>query len=284
MVERMASTSLYERAEHATRIIRARINVEPRIAIVLGSGLGGFADDFEDGVGIPYEDIPGFMRSTAQGHAGRLVVGKVDSVPVLAMQGRVHYYEGYSLEEVTFPIRTFKLLGIKTLILTNAAGGINVELTQGALMVLSDHLNLMGDNPLRGPNDERFGPRFPDMSTVYSPELQELVVAEARTISVEVRRGIYGALSGPSYETPAEIHLLRNLGADAVGMSTVPEAIVARYMGLEVLGISCITNMAAGISDEPINHEEVMATGDRVRDVFTQLLRRVVGRINSRVI
>jgi purine-nucleoside phosphorylase len=283
MVERMASTSLYERAEHATRIIRSRISVEPRIAVVLGSGLGGFADDFEEAVAIPYEDIPGFVRSTAQGHAGRLVVGKVDSVPVLAMQGRVHYYEGYSLEEVTFPVRTFGVLGIKTLILTNAAGGINVQLTQGALMVISDHLNLMGVNPLRGPNDERFGPRFPDMSAVYSPDLQELVVEEARAINVEVRRGIYGALSGPSYETPAEIHLLRNLGADAVGMSTVPEAIVARHMGLEVLGISCITNMAAGISDEPINHEEVMATGNAVRETFTELLQRVIGAINRRV-
>ena len=283
MVERMASTSLYERAEHATRIIRSRISVEPRIAVVLGSGLGGFADDFEEAVTIPYEDIPGFVRSTAAGHAGRLVVGKVDSVPVLAMQGRVHYYEGYSLEEVTFPVRTFGLLGIKTLILTNAAGGINVQLTQGALMVISDHLNLMGVNPLRGPNDERFGPRFPDMTAVYSPELQELVVEEAKAINAEVRRGIYGALSGPSYETPAEIHLLRNLGADAVGMSTVPEAIVARHMGLEVLGISCITNMAAGISDEPINHEEVMATGDAVRETFTELLQRVIGAINRRV-
>ena len=283
MVERMASTGIYERAEHATRIIRARTTVEPRIAVVLGSGLGGFADDFEDAVGIPYEDIPGFMRSTAQGHAGRLVIGTIDSIPVLAMQGRVHYYEGYSLEEVTFPIRTFGLLGIKTLVLTNAAGGINVTLTQGALMMISDHVNLMGVNPLRGPNDERFGPRFPDMSAVYAPELQELVVEEAKAIGVEVRRGIYGALSGPSYETPAEIHLLRNLGADAVGMSTVPEAIVARHMGLEVLGISCITNMAAGISDEPINHEEVMATGDRVRETFTELLRRVINAIHKRV-
>ena len=283
MVERMASTSLYERAEHATRIIRSRISVEPRIAVVLGSGLGGFADDFKEAVAIPYEDIPGFVRSTAQGHAGRLVIGNVDSVPVLAMQGRVHYYEGYSLEEVTFAVRTFGLLGVKTLILTNAAGGINVQLSQGALMVISDHLNLMGVNPLVGPNDERFGPRFPDMSAVYSHELQELVVEEAKAINVEVRRGKYGALSGPSYETPAEITMLRNLGADAVGMSTVPEAIVARHMGLEVLGISCITNMAAGISDEPINHEEVMATGDRVRDTFTELMRRVIGAINRRV-
>ena len=284
MAEGLAGTSLYERAEHAARVVRARTKLEPRIAIVLGSGLGGFADEFDEAVGIPYEDIPGFARSTAQGHAGRLVIGKVDDVPVVAMQGRVHFYEGYSLEQVTFPIRTFKLLGVKTLILTNASGGINVQLSQGALMVISDHLNLMGDNPLRGPNDERFGPRFPDMSAVYSAELQEIVIEEARGIGVEVRRGIYGALSGPSYETPSEIHLLRNLGADAVGMSTVPEAIVARHMGLEVLGISCITNMAAGIGDEPINHEDVVATGDRVREVFTALLQRVVGRVHSRVV
>src|SRR5215813_8199039 len=277
------TSSLYARAEHAARTIRARISVQPRIALVLGSGLGDFGDELEDSVRIPYQEIAGFPTSTVSGHAGRLVVGAVEGVPVIAMQGRVHYYEGYSLEEVTFPVRTFKLLGIKTLILTNAAGGINVELQQGALMVLSDHLNLMGANPLRGPNDERFGPRFPDMSAVYSPELQELVVEEAREIGVEVRRGIYGALAGPSYETPAEIVLLRNLGADAVGMSTVPEAIVARHMGLEVLGISCITNMAAGISDEPISHEEVMATGDRVRATFTELLQRVIGAINRRV-
>ena len=283
MVERMASTNIYERAEHATRVIRARTTVEPRIAVVLGSGLGGFADDFEEAVVIPYDDIPGFVRSTAQGHAGRLVIGKVDGIPVLAMQGRLHYYEGYSLEEVTFPIRVFGLLGIKTVVLTNASGGINVEFTEGALMVITDHVNLMGVNPLRGPNDERFGPRFPDMSAVYSPELQELVVDEARAIGVEVRRGIYGGLAGPSYETPAEIHLLRNLGADAVGMSTVPEAIVARHMSLEVLGISCITNMAAGIGDEPINHDDVMAAGDRVRGIFTELLRRVIGAINKRV-
>jgi purine-nucleoside phosphorylase len=283
MGEQMASSGLYERAEHAARVIRSRTTETPRVAIVLGSGLGGFADDFEDAVGIPYEDIPGFSRSTAQGHAGKLVVGKIDQVPLLAMQGRVHYYEGYSLEQVTFPIRTFKLLGIKTLILTNAAGGVNVQLSQGALMVISDHLNLMGDNPLRGASDSRFGPRFPDMTAVYSPELQEIVIEEARGLNVEVRRGIYAALSGPSYETPAEIHLMRNFGADAVGMSTVPEAIVARHMDIEVLGISCITNMAAGISDEPINHEEVMATGDRVRATFTQLLRQVVGRVNGRI-
>ncbi|HEV8368930.1 MAG TPA: purine-nucleoside phosphorylase [Pyrinomonadaceae bacterium] len=283
MAEQLASSGLCERAEHAARIIRSRTTETPRVAIVLGSGLGAFADDFEDAVAIPYEEIPGFAHSTAEGHAGRLVIGRIDQVPLVAMQGRVHFYEGYSLEQVTFPMRVFKLLGVKTLILTNAAGGVNVQFTQGALMVLSDHLNLMGDNPLRGPNDARFGPRFPDMTAVYSPELQEIVIEEARVLSVEVRRGVYAALAGPSYETPAEIHLLRNLGADAVGMSTVPEAIVARHMEIEVLGISCITNMAAGISDEPINHEDVMATGDRVRETFTQLLRRVVGRINTRV-
>ncbi len=283
MVERVASSSLYERAEHAARTIRARVKHEPRLGVVLGSGLGGFADDFEDAVSIPYEDIPGFVRSTAQGHAGHLVVGRIDEVPILAMQGRVHYYEGYTMEEVTFAIRTFKLLGIKTLVLTNAAGGINVQLSQGALMIISDHLNLMGVNPLRGANDERFGPRFPDMSAVYSPALQEIVVEEARALGIELRRGIYAALSGPNYETPAEIHLLRNCGADAVGMSTVPEAIVARQMDMEVLGISCITNMASGISDQPINHDEVMETGNRVRSTFTQLLRRVVSRLSTRV-
>ena len=279
MVEGTAGTSLYERAEHASRVIRARTKLEPRIAIVLGSGLGSFADDFDDAVGIPYEEIPGFARSTAQGHAGRLVIGKVETVPVVAMQGRVHYYEGYSLEQVTFPIRTFSLLGVKTLILTNASGGINVELNQGTLMVISDHLNLMGDNPLRGPNEERFGPRFPDMSAVYSPELQALVVEESRAIGVDVRRGIYGALSGPSYETPAEIHLLRTLGADAVGMSTVPEAIVARHMGLEVLGISCITNMAAGVLNQTLVHDEVMETARRVRGSFIALLEGVIARL-----
>jgi purine-nucleoside phosphorylase len=283
MTEQVASTGLYERAEHAARIIRSRTTETPRVAIVLGSGLGGFADDFDEPVGIPYQEIPGFARSTAEGHAGRLVIGKVDQVPLIAMQGRVHFYEGYSLEQVTFPIRAFKLLGIKTLILTNAAGGVNVQLTQGALMVLSDHVNLMGDNPLRGPNDSRFGARFPDLTSAYSPELQEIAVEEAKALGIEIRRGIYAALAGPSYETPAEIHLLRSLGADAVGMSTVPEVIVARQMNIEVLGISCITNMAAGISDQPINHEEVMATGIRVRETFTQLLRRVVSRVSSRV-
>lgn len=272
-------TALYDRAEHAARTLRGRTTLEPRIAIVLGSGLGGFAEEFGDAVAIPYREIPGFVSSTAQGHVGSLIIGKVDNIPVAAMQGRVHFYEGYSLEEVTFPIRTLKLLGIDTLILTNAAGGIDVQLTQGALMVISDHLNLMGVNPLRGANDERFGPRFPDMTEVYSRELQELVTQEARVLGTTVRRGIYAALAGPSYETPAEIHMLRAFGADAVGMSTVPEAIVARQMEMNVIGISCITNMAAGISEQTINHQEVMETGEKVRITFTQLLRRIITKL-----
>ena len=273
--------SLYARAEHAARTIRARTAEEPRIAIVLGSGLGDFGEEFQDAVAIPYQEIPGFPTSTVEGHAGRLIIGKVENVPVLAMQGRVHFYEGYSLEEVTFPIRTFKLLGIKTLVLTNAAGGIDVQLSQGALMLISDHLNLMGASPLRGPNDERFGPRFPDMSDIYSRELQEMAVEEARAMGVELRRGIYAGLAGPSYETPAEIHMLRGFGADAVGMSTVPEAIVARQMGMAVLGISCITNMAAGLGNQPIHHEEVVETGKQVRDTFARLLQRLAVKLVS---
>lgn len=281
MAEGSAVSTLYARAEQAARTIRARTSLEPRIALVLGSGLGGFADEFEEAVAIPYAEIPGFATSTAEGHAGRLVLGKVGTVPVMAMQGRVHYYEGYTLEEVTFPIRVFKLLGIKQLVLTNAAGGIDIELSQGALMIISDHLNLMGVNPLRGPNDERFGPRFPDMSEAYSRKLQEVATAEARALNIDIRRGIYGGLAGPSYETPAEIHMLRACGADAVGMSTVPETIVARQMGIEVLGISCITNLAAGISDQPIHHAEVMETGARVRATFTKLLRGIIARMQN---
>jgi len=281
MGEGSAISTLYARAEQAARTIRSRTELKPQLALILGSGLGGFADEFVEAVAIPYGEIPGFATSTAEGHAGRLVIGKVGTVPVVAMQGRVHFYEGYSLEEVTFPIRVFKLLGVKRLVLTNAAGGIDIELNQGALMVISDHLNLMGVNPLRGPNDETFGPRFPDLSEAYSRKLQEQAVDEAHKLGVDLRRGIYAALAGPSYETPAEIHMLRGLGADAVGMSTVPETIVARHMGIDVLGISCITNMAAGISDEPINHAEVMETGRRVRETFTKLLRGIISRLGD---
>jgi purine-nucleoside phosphorylase len=271
--------TLYERAEHAARFIRARAGREPRTALVLGSGLGAFADDVGGAVSVPYDEIPGFGRPTVEGHAGRLVLGEVGGAEVAVMQGRFHFYEGRPLEEVTFPVRVLALLGVKTLVLTNAAGGLNNSFTQGALIVISDHLNLMGTNPLLGPNDERFGPRFPDMTEVYDRDLQELAGLEARAMGLELRRGVYAALTGPSYETPAEIRMLRLLGADAVGMSTVPEAIVARQMGVRVLGLSCITNMAAGVLDKPINHEEVIETGARVRETFAELLRRVIPKL-----
>jgi purine-nucleoside phosphorylase len=272
--------TLYERAEHAARFIRARApGREVRAALILGSGLGAFADDLADAEAIPYSEIPGFARPTVEGHAGRLVVGSVGGATVAAMQGRFHFYEGYTLEEVTFPVRVLSLLGARSLVLTNAAGGLNNSYEQGALILISDHLNLMGTNPLLGRNDERFGPRFPDMTEVYDREYQEAAIAEAREMGLELRRGVYAALSGPSYETPAEIRMLRLLGADAVGMSTVPEAIVARQMGLRVLGLSCITNMAAGVLDKPINHEEVIETGERVRETFAELLRRVIPKL-----
>jgi purine-nucleoside phosphorylase len=272
------SSTLYERAQAAARLIRTRTDTDMPVAIVLGSGLGAFAEDLTEATEIRYDEIPGFARSTVEGHAGRLVIGRVGEVTVAAMQGRFHFYEGYSLEEVTFPIRVLKLLGVRTLVLTNAAGTLKIEFTPGSLMVISDHLNLLGDNPLRGENDERFGPRFPDLTSVYARRLQDIVIEEADAMGLEVRRGIYAALAGPSYETPAEIHMLRGLGADVVGMSTVPEAIVARHMDMQVVGISCITNLAAGVSDKPIDHSQVMAIGELVRGDFTTLLSRVVGR------
>jgi purine-nucleoside phosphorylase len=272
-------STLYERAQEAARFIRSRTEVEVPVAIVLGSGLGAFAEDLTDATAIPYEQIPGFARSTVQGHAGRLVIGRVGDVTVAAMQGRFHFYEGYSLQEVTFPIRVLKMLGVRTLVLTNAAGTLKMDFLPGSLMVIGDHLNLLGDNPLRGENDERFGPRFPDLTSVYARRLQDIVIDEAKAMGIEVQRGVYAALSGPSYETPAEIHMMRTLGADAVGMSTVPEAIVARHMDLQVIGISCITNLAAGVSDTPIDHSQVMEIGERVRAHFTELLRRVIGKV-----
>ena len=271
--------STYERAERAARKIRERIKTKASVAVVLGSGLGGFADELSAATAVPYDEIPGFARATVEGHAGRLVVGKIADSAVAAMQGRFHFYEGYSLEEVTFPIRVLKLLGVRTLILTNASGALNVEFTPGSLMVITDHINLLGVNPLIGPNDERFGPRFPDLSNTYAHELQDIVLREARAMGMQMWRGVYASLTGPSYETPAEIHMVRALGADAVGMSTVPEAIVARHMGMQVVGISCITNMAAGVSDEPVDHSQVMATGEQVREQFTELLRRVIPKL-----
>jgi len=271
--------TLYERAEHAARLIRSRAKEEPRVAVVLGSGLGAFADELEEAVSIPYSEIPGFARPTVEGHAGRLVTGRVSGTAVAVMQGRFHFYEGYALEEVTFPIRTLALAGARSLVLTNAAGGLKETYRQGSLVVIEDHLNLLGASPLRGHNDSRFGPRFPDMTHVYDAEYRELARAEAREMGLELQGGVYAALSGPAYETPAEIRMLRLLGADAVGMSTVPEATVARHMGLRVLGLSCITNMAAGMLDQPIDHEEVIETGRRVRETFGELLRRVIPKL-----
>lgn len=274
----------FTRAESAAMVVRMQLSQKPHlgapeIAVVLGSGLGAFADELKDSVAIPYGDIPNFPRPTAVGHAGRLVVGKLGEQTIVAMQGRVHQYEGYSSREAAFPVRVFKRLGIKSLVLTNAAGGINPKYQQGALVVLSDHINLQGSNPLNGPNDERFGPRFPGMSEAYSLRYRRVSQDAARELGIDLQDGVYAALAGPSYETPAEIRYLRAIGADLVGMSTVPEVIVARHMGIEVLAISCVTNMAAGLSFGEINHEEVLATGQRVRTTLLALLAAILPRI-----
>ncbi len=269
----------FARAERAAKFIRSKTKLRPKIALVLGSGLGAFADGLESATRIPYERIPHFPRSTAVGHAGRLVIGKAGNVAVAAMQGRAHFYEGYSLKDVIFPMRVFARLGVRAAVLTNAAGGINLGFKQGTLIVMRDHINLQGSNPLIGPNDERFGPRFPDMTRAYDKEYRAAALEEARRLGIEVSEGVYAALTGPSYETPAEIRYLRTIGADVVGMSTVPEVIAARHMGIRILGISCVTNMAAGILDKPLDHGEVLATGERVQSQFIALLRAVLPRI-----
>jgi purine-nucleoside phosphorylase len=273
------NTDLFARAESAAALILSQTKLRPQIGLVLGSGLGAFADDLAEAVRISYAKIPSFPKSTAIGHAGQLVIGKLGDVPVAVMQGRVHLYEGYSAAEVAFPVRVLGRMGIRTLILTNAAGGINAEYGQGALVMLRDHINLQGQNPLTGPNDERFGQRFPDMSYGYAKRLREIALEEARKLGIAPREGVYAALAGPSYETPAEIRYLRTIGADLVGMSTVAETIVARHMGIEVLAISCVTNMAAGILDKPLDHEEVLETGRRVMGQFMGLLRAVLVRV-----
>jgi len=266
----------YLRAEDAAKYILKKTKLRPKIALVLGSGLGAFADEFGDAVKIPYAKIPHFPQSTAIGHAGQLVIGKVEGVEVAGMQGRVHLYEGYSIKDVVFPVRVFARMGVKAVILTNAAGGIKKEFTQGRLVVITDHINLQGANPLTGPNDENFGLRFPDMSAAYDKKFRELALAEGRLHGINLGEGVYAALAGPSYETPAEIRYLRSIGADLVGMSTVPEVIVARHSGMRVLGISCVTNAAAGILDQPLNQEEVLETAERVKGQFIALLRAVI--------
>lgn len=266
----------FVRADAAAKFIQKKTKLRPKIALVLGSGLGAFADEFANAVKIPYAKIPHFPRSTAIGHAGQLVIGKVDGVEVAGMQGRVHLYEGYSIKDVAFPVRVFARMGVKAVILTNAAGGIKKEFTQGRLVAITDHINLQGANPLTGPNEERFGLRFPDMSVAYDKKFRELALAEGRRLGIELGEGVYAALAGPSYETPAEIRFLRSVGADLVGMSTVPEVIAARHSGMRVLGISCVTNAAAGILDQPLNQEEVLETAERVKGQFIALLRAVI--------
>ncbi|HEY1263651.1 MAG TPA: purine-nucleoside phosphorylase [Terriglobales bacterium] len=273
----------FAQAEAAAAFLLSQTPLRPRIGLVLGSGLGGFADELTDAVKVPYAKIPTFPRSTAIGHAGQMVIGKAGAVPVAAMQGRVHLYEGYSIKEVSFPVRVFGRMGMRAVILTCAAGGINPEYGQGALVVFSDHINLQGRNPLVGANDERLGPRFPDMTHAYCREYREMALAVAAKSGKKVHQGVYAALLGPSYETPAEIRYLKTIGADLVGMSTVPEVIAARHMGMKVLAISCVTNMAAGILDQPLNHEEVLETAARVRGDFVALLRGVIAQIAADV-
>jgi len=269
------------RAERAAKFILAKTKLRPRVGLVLGSGLGAFADDFAGATRIDYKKIPHFPRSTAVGHAGRMVIGKVGDVPVAVMQGRVHFYEGYTQQQVIFPMRVMARMGIRAVVITNAAGGINRDFKQGCLVVLRDHINLQGTNPLIGLNEDRFGVRFPDMTRVYWKPYQEAALQEGKRLNVEMAQGVYAALTGPSYETPAEIRYLRAIGADLAGMSTAPEVIAAAHLGIRVLGISCVTNMAAGILDQPITTEEVIETGERVKADFVALLCAVIPRMNE---
>jgi purine-nucleoside phosphorylase len=269
----------YEQVQEAADAVRARVRTPPEIGVVLGSGLGEFANALSDAVSMPYADLPHWPASKVIGHDGRLAVGTAKGRTVAALSGRSHLYEGHDLRTVTFAIRVLGVLGVRTLILTNAAGGINTGFSQGALMIIDDHINLMGGNPLVGPNDDRLGPRFPDMTDVYASRLRKIADEAGRSVKLLLPHGVYVALLGPSYETPAEIRYLRAIGADAVGMSTVPEAIVARHMGLEVLGISCISNMAAGVLPHPLDHAEVMETTRRVRGEFIALLEAIIERL-----
>ena len=269
----------YDKVKEAADAVRARVQNLPQVAVVLGSGLGDFANSLTDAVHMPYDQLPHWPASTVIGHEGKLVVGTVKGRPIAALAGRSHLYEGHDIGTVSFAVRVLGVLGIKTLLLTNAAGGVNTSFSKGALMVIDDHINLMGANPLAGPNDDRFGPRFPDMTDVYATRLRRIADQTGRQMNLPLPHGVYAALLGPSYETPAEIRYLRTIGADAVGMSTVPEALVARHMGIEVLGISCITNMAAGVLPQPLNHLEVMETARRIRSQFIALLEGIIGQL-----
>lgn len=269
----------YKKISEAAEFIGLKIGDPPGIGIVLGSGLGEFADRLEEKIVIPYSTIPHFKTVSVKGHAGNLVKGKKNGVKIIALQGRYHFYEGFDIRDVVFPVRVLCRFGIQNLILTNAAGGINRDFSPGDLMVITDHINLMGVNPLLGKNDERLGPRFPDMSEVYNRRLESIIFDTGQEFSIPVREGVYAGLRGPSYETPAEIRMLERIGADAVGMSTVPESIAAKHMGVNVAGISCITNLAAGISKKPLDHKEVTETAEKVKEDFIRLLDSVITRI-----
>ncbi len=266
--------------ERAAAVIKQRVASAggklPKVAVVLGSGLGAFADELDGPVVIPYEEIPGWPRSTAIGHAGKLVIGSCEGVPTAVLAGRAHLYEGYTAQQSVYGIRVLRMLGVESVILTNAAGGINVSYKPGDLVLISDHINLLGQNPLSGPNDESLGPRFPDMTEAYSKAFRAIARETAGGLGLEMPEGVYVAVPGPSYETPAEIRYLRVIGADLVGMSTVPEAIAASHMGMRTLGISCVTNHAAGVVDQKLNHTEVLEVGDRMKDTLIELLRRLV--------
>lgn len=273
--------SLFEKAGFAAKFIAARTALRPTVAVVLGSGLGAFASQLKNATSIPFADIPHFPQPTVPGHSGRLLIGTIADVPVALMQGRVHAYEGYSSEEVTFPVRVLGRFGIKSLVLTNAAGGINPAFHQGQLVLIADHINLSGRSPVAGPNDERFGARFFDMSEAYSARLRRLAHEAARSMEFRLDEGVYLGVLGPSFETPAEIRAFHTMGADLVGMSTVQETIAARHMGIEVLGISCVTNMAAGIQQQPLSHEEVIETGRAVEAQLAELLTRIMPGLGS---
>ena len=260
----------------AADYILEKSNYKPELALILGSGLGAIADTIKEAEYYNYSEIPGFPVSTVEGHAGRLVIGKLEGKVVVAMQGRFHYYEGYNMQEVTFPVRVMKLIGCEKLIVTNAAGAVNANYTPGDLMIITDHINFAGANPLIGRNLNEFGTRFPDMSDAYDKALRVEVKKIASSLGMELREGVYAMFSGPTYETPAEIRMARTFGADAVGMSTVPEVIIAKHSGLQVVGISCMTNMAAGILDQPLNHEEVMETSEKVRANFIKLMQNII--------
>lgn len=264
----------------AIEFLNDRLKIKPKVGLILGSGLGMLADQINDPVNIPYDEIPGFPVSTVEGHAGQLVAGTLEGKTVLAMQGRFHYYEGYGLDAVTFPVRVMKALGIETLFVTNAAGGVNPSFQPGDLMLITDHINNTGQNPLIGPNDDNQGVRFPDMSTAYSRSLQALAKEVANELNLTLKEGVYVGNTGPTYETPAEVNMLQIMGGDAVGMSTVPEVIVARHVGLQVLGISCISNMAAGILDQPLSHEEVIETTENVRETFVSLVKTILSKLD----